>query len=385
MTNYLLNHEPSYWEERSALITAQEIRQQPRLWRVLADELTLRKEEIISYMEKMKGRRIAFTGAGSSAFIGEAFQKILGKELRLESVTIHSTDVIAYPEGELFDVPTLLVSYGRSGESPESVGAIRKADEFVKDLANLVFVCKKDSSLDRCASSMKDSLVLIMPEGSSDKGFAMTSSVSCMILASYVVFGYEDFDGRIAFLRRLADQVDREFDTLDLSAAEVASAAYDRCIFLGLGALKGLAHEGSVKTLELTNGEVATNYEGTTGFRHGPKTIINPSTLTVHFISDDDFTRQYDIDLLKEICHERRGNKVLAVTAQRNAGECEGADYVITYDGVSGEYREMENYINCLIVLQLLSLEKSVSLGYTTDSPCSGGEVNRVVKGVIIY
>ena len=387
MSNTLLNRPAAFWEERKAILTATEIRQQPRLWRVLADELTARKEEIVSFMERMheKQPRVAYTGAGSSAFIGESIQKILAKELRLDSVTVHSPDVMAFPEGELFDVPTLLVSYARSGESPESVEAIRKAQEYVKELYNLVFVCKKDSSLDTYASAQKDTLVLIMPEGSSDKGFAMTSSVSCMILATYVTFGYNEFDERCAFLRILADQVDAEIDAFDRKAAEVAEAEYNRCIFLGLGGLKGLAHEGSIKTMELTNGGVMTNYEGSTGFRHGPKTVINPLTLTVHLISDDPYTRAYDLDLLNEVNRERKGNKTFAITEERNAEAVSASDFVITYPSITEKYGAIESYISCLVAIQLLSLEKSRVLGNTTDDPCAGGEVNRVVKGVIIH
>ena len=388
MTNMILNRNETFWEEKSAWDTAHEISGQPRLWRVLADELTERKDEIVSFMKQFKDRkdlRIAYTGAGSSAFIGESIQKILASELRLDSVTIHSPDVISDPEGELFDVPTLLVSYARSGESPESVGAIRKAQEYVHDLYNLVIVCKKDSSLDTYGRSLDKTLVLVMPEGSSDKGFAMTSSVSCMMLATYVVFGYEDFDERVAFLRDLADQAERQMDEFDRQVMKVAAFDYKRCVFLGLGGLKGLAHEGSIKTMELTNGEVATNYEGSTGFRHGPKTIIDSESLTVHLISDRPYTRIYDMDLLKEINNERKGNRTLAVVNRLYKEETSGTDYVITYESEAGKYTEMANYIFCLLVLQLLSLEKSIALGYTTDSPCAGGEVNRVVKGVIIY
>ncbi|MBO4358366.1 MAG: SIS domain-containing protein [Erysipelotrichaceae bacterium] len=384
----LLNHNEQYWEDKNAIITASEINQQPRLWRVLADELTERKEEIVAFMEKMEtveGLRTAFTGAGSSAFIGEAIQKILGRELGYHSETIHSTDVISYPEGELFDVPTLLISYARSGESPESVAAVKKAQEYVKELYNLVFVCKEGSSLYDYGSSLDDSLVLLMPEGSSDRGFAMTSSVSCMMLATYVVFGYREFDERCAFLRDLADSVEAQMDGFDELAAKAASWDYDRCIFLGLGGLKGLAHEASIKTMELTNGAVMTNYEGSTGFRHGPKTVIKEKTLTVHLISEDPFTKQYDLDLLNEVNQERKGNKTLVLTEKKNAEAVNGSNDVILYSGIEGSYSEMSSYINCLIILQLLSLEKSVSLGCRTDSPSVGGEVNRVVKGVVIH
>lgn len=54
-------------------------------------------------------------------------------------------------------------------------------------------------------------------------------------------------------------------------------------------------------------------YDTPLGFRHGPKSIINDETLTVVYISDQDYTRQYEIDLIKEMSGERKGNKIVAI------------------------------------------------------------------------
>ncbi len=66
--------------------------------------------------------------------------------------------------------------------------------------------------------------------------------------------------------------------------------------------------------LELTAGKVATMYDSELGFRHGPKSIIDDNTLTVAYLSDDEYRRRYELDLVREMAHQRKGNKLLLFT-----------------------------------------------------------------------
>ncbi|MEG0305550.1 MAG: hypothetical protein RR635_07645, partial [Oscillospiraceae bacterium] len=62
------------------------------------------------------------------------------------------------------------------------------------------------------------------------------------------------------------------------------------------------------------------------------------------------------------------------------------ADFVLEYDIPENAIsKELVAYINGLIFSQMLSVEKSLEREITTDNPCPKGEVNRVVKGVVIY
>ena len=148
----------TFFLEHSALTTAKEILQQPALWRNLAQLLMKQSQEIDAFMsrlEKLSDLRIILTGAGSSAFIGESLQMMLGRGYGLRSEAIATTDIVSAPEAVLFDVPTLLVSFSRSGESPESMEALKLASKHVNKLYNLVVVCKKESSLAAMAAQGK--------------------------------------------------------------------------------------------------------------------------------------------------------------------------------------------------------------------------------------
>lgn len=377
----------TFFLEHSALTTAKEILQQPALWRNLAQLLMKQSQEIDAFMsrlEKLSDLRIILTGAGSSAFIGESLQMMLGRGYGLRSEAIATTDIVSAPEAVLFDVPTLLVSFSRSGESPESMEALKLASKHVNKLYNLVVVCKKESSLAAMAAQSGDTLILDMPEGSSDLGFAMTSSVSCMMLGTYMALSGIQASRYAEYIHQLADSVEKEFKAMDNLARDIASFPYDRMIYLGSGGLKGLAHEGAVKSLELTNGKVNASYESPMGFRHGPKTVINKRTLTVHFISPLLKTRLYDLDLLHELVEQKEENKQAAI-ADKNGDMPSGLDYVFLYEPFGTEHQELTAYIKGLLFLQLISLEKSMESGTPTDNPSVGGQVSRVVRGVKIH
>lgn len=390
MKETLFGRPMTYYKEHSCTNTVTEIDQQPRLWRMLADTLDARKEEITAFMEEVmavKDLRIVTTGAGSSAFIGETFQFLLVSELGIRTENIHTTDIISAPDSVLMDVPTLLISYARSGESPESTAAVRFAQKRIKNLYHIIIVCDKDSSLAKCGYGTEHSIVLDMPPESCDKGFAMTSSVSCMSLATWCLFHYREMERYTGYVRILAASMEQQKDGLAEAARQIASYDYRRIIWLGTGALKGLTREAAVKSMELSNGYVHAGYDGTIAFRHGPKTVINDETLTIHFLSNQDYSLKYDIDLANEVARERGKNKVVTVAAKQAADQVKETDYEVTYEIPAELPKDSEfgAYLFDLVFSQMLSMEKSLEKGYTTDNPCVKGEVNRVVRGIIIY
>jgi tagatose-6-phosphate ketose/aldose isomerase len=204
-----------------------------------------------------------------------------------------------------------------------------------------------------------------------------------MALATWCLFGYRELDDRIAYIRRLADIAEAELSRLDDDARTVAEWEFDRIVYLGSGALKGLAREAAIKMLELTGGIVNSGWDTPAGFRHGPKSVIIGNAVTVHLLSNLPFTRKYDDCLLREVLRQRKANKPVAV-APAFIGAA-GADIEVSYTPEEGGSREIYPYILGLLFIQLLALEKSLLLGISTDNPAPGGEVNRVVQGIEIY
>ena len=93
---------------------------------------------------------------------------------------------------------------------------------------------------------------------------------------------------------------------------------------------------------------------------------------------------RYELDLVKEMAHQRKGNKIAVVYNH----DCEGIEELADYPVQIKVGADMENVLlglDFILFAQTIALMKSLSLGITPDNPCPTGEVNRVVKGVTLY
>jgi tagatose-6-phosphate ketose/aldose isomerase len=221
--------------------------------------------------------------------------------------------------------------------------------------------------------------VLLMPPTANDRGFAMTSSFTSMLLAAWLVLSpavdRTDLAERLA---AAAEQVLAEADLL----ADLAARGYDRVVYLGSGPLGGLARESALKLLELTAGEVVSYYDTALGFRHGPKAVLRERTLVVVYLSNDVYTRRYDEDIAEELRAAIGSENVLVVAAEDGDSAADAEVWRIRgLGGVSDAALAMP----LAIIAQLLALQFSLERGRTPDNPFPDGEVNRVVQGVTIY
>ncbi|BFO18517.1 hypothetical protein SHKM778_49050 [Streptomyces sp. KM77-8] len=152
--------------------------------------------------------RVVLTGAGTSAFAGQVLQPALARRLGRRVDAIPTTDLVADPRGCLAeDLPTLLVSFARSGDSPESVAATALADQVLSEARHLVITCNEQGRLARDHGERPESHVLLMPAASNDRGFAMTSSFTCMTLAALLALGGDAYDGVAERLARAAESI----------------------------------------------------------------------------------------------------------------------------------------------------------------------------------
>src|ERR671921_1554031 len=260
---------PEQLEARGAGWTAREIAQQPAVWKGTGRIVGSHREDANAFLQPLLGRpdlRIVLTGAGTSAFVGEILAPALSLRLGRRVDAVATTDIVSNPN-EYFaeDLPTLLVSFARSGNSPESVAATALAERCLSECHHLVLTCDPNGRLYTDHAGGDRSLVLLMPAATNDQGFAMTSSFTSMLLAAWLVLGDLAPEGLVA---RLSSAAERLLSTRHAQASGLASSGYRRVVYLGSGPLKGLAHESSLKLLELTAGEIVTYFESRLGFRH---------------------------------------------------------------------------------------------------------------------
>ncbi|KQA19530.1 SIS domain-containing protein [Vibrio metoecus] len=375
---FFLGYSSTWLAEHNATHTAKEISHQPVLWRALAENLQQQAANIEAFLAPLLKRddlRIILTGAGTSAFVGDAAVPFLQPELNFQMESIPTTDLVSNPELYLdADRPTLLISYARSGNSPESVAAVALADQRIKECYHLFLTCNGEGALSRYAQQAKRALCVLMPEGSNDKSFAMTSSFSCMLMATLMLLGKSSQNA----IRATAELCESKLVQWPEAIKQLAALPYERLIVLGSGGFAGLAREASLKSLELSAGKVMTAFDSSLGFRHGPKFAINHKALVIQLLSSDDYTRQYDLDLLCEI---RRDNQALRHIALTETPLNEDDVFELGHLGLGDRWLCFPYILFC----QMLAFEKSLQLGLGPDNPCPTGEVNRVVQGVTIY
>lgn len=376
-------------EQLGAKITTREIEQQPELWQQTWSIYQEKKSEIDEFLATINQKwgkvRVIFTGAGTSAYVGNTITPYLqkhGDRSKYNFESIDTTKIVSTPEDYLEkSTPTILVSFARSGNSPESVATVELAKKMVTNLYQVAITCAPEGKLAQDLKGDTTGLVLLMPEKSLDQGFAMTGSFSCMSLAALLVFDtLADHEKK-----EIIDQIAEMGQSVINREAEIQSLVdtdFNRIVYIGSGCLGGLAEETRLKILELTAGEVAALFDTSMGLRHGPKSFLNSNTIVFDYVSNNSYTRQYDLDILNEIKDDQIVPLVMAV-GQEKEGQ--------NYSGASFTFSEKKLLPDAYLALpdvmfgQTVALLTSIKVNNKPDTPSPTGTVNRVVKGVTIH
>ncbi|HHT8828514.1 TPA: SIS domain-containing protein [Yersinia enterocolitica] len=365
--------------------TEEEIRQQPASWIRALKNLENQRDGIDAFLAPLLQQsdlQIVLTGAGTSAFIGDIIAPWLSHHTGRNFVSVPTTDLITNPVEYLStDRPTLLISFARSGNSPESVATVDITNQLVKQCHHLVITCNEAGSLYQNTVKNDNALALLMPPETHDRGFAMTSSITTMMASCLSVFAPEVIN-QVSF-QDVATRCQQIVTSPgDFRENVFGDQPFKRVVYLGSGGLQGVARESALKILELTAGKVAAFYDSPTGFRHGPKSLVNAETLVVVFVSSHSYTRQYDLDLLAELHRDQQAMRVVAISAVTSP-EIEHGPHILL--PASRHFIDVEQAFCFLMYAQIFALTESIKAGITPDTPSASGTVNRVVQGVVIH
>ncbi|MBL0745299.1 SIS domain-containing protein [Chryseolinea lacunae] len=365
--------------------TAREICQQPELWRRAWEDVNQQEPALLKFMDEALAntRRIILAGAGTSAFIGLSLRGVFQRATGLPTDSVATTDIVSHPKDYLHpDIPTLLISFARSGNSPESVASIALADEICKTCYHLIITCNPDGKLAHYSSKSRHYIFNLPPEAN-DQSLAMTSSYSTMLLVGLLI-------AKVRQLKSLAPDVDTLIQygrkLIELYAGdfrEIAQKNFNRAVFLGSGPFFGTATESHLKLQEFTDGKVICKNDSYLGFRHGPKAVVDESTLVVYLLTNNTYALHYEKDLIEAM---KKGRPPLL-----EIGISESAIKDLTLQHAfqlseNGKKIEEELLTVCYILpAQLLGFYKSIALGLMPDAPSATGAITRVVEGVNIY
>lgn len=355
--------------------TEVEMLAQPSIWRDWKTALLPKAGVVRAWVGARKPDEIWLCGAGSSAFIGDTLACVLNCAIDGIPVrAIPSTDFVSCPDRYLRPgLRPLVVSFGRSGDSSETVGTLSILDRRATDADRLHICCNKDGALATWRHpGPGEQQTVILPARCGDRGFAMTSSFTTMLLTALSCLSAVPLEQVAKSILVLSNGADR------LLSEDLAMPRPERAVFLGSGPLAGIARESALKVLELTAGSVVTSWDSTLGFRHGPKAVVNDDTAIFVYLSGDRLTRRYDEDVVSEIRAQFPRSNVVSIGG--DLPECRPADIA-----VHGHVEDVWNAALFVLVAQKLAVVWSKKLGLNVDNPFARGTLTRTVSNVRLY
>jgi len=367
---------------------AREIASQPKLWAETYSSLLAKKGELIDFLKEvfeLKDLQIVLTGAGTSAFIGEILLQSFHRNTGKISKAIATTDLVTHP-ADFFQksVPVLLISFARSGDSPESLAAFEVAEKLSDVVYHVIITCNPEGKMAKTGANRKNSFVFLLPEGTNDQALAMTSSFTSMTLAGLLISDIKNIEKNGKKVEKLIEYGNIILDKYAAELSRVAELNFKRVVFLGSGALKGTAKEAHLKLTEVTDGQIICQYESFLGFRHGPRAVIDESTLIVYLFSSDLYVHSYEIDLVSSI--DQTEKFLFSIAIGQCLQELENRESLTINLCTNAKKLPDDFFSICSIIpAQILGFFKSIALGLTPDTPSKNGGIHRIVQGVTIY
>lgn len=216
-----------------------------------------------------RGEILVYVGCGTSYYLAQALAAHANHAGR---------PAIAVPGAEWLNRPqffwpdwtkTHVVAISRSGETSETVAAARHSR------AHGAFVTGLTVEPDSALAKNSDS-VLASPTHP-DEGIVMTVSASLMLLMGLQMIGTSLPSSVVGTAERLAKALSDALPEAVLSRSHV--------VFLGGGPLYGIASEGALKLMEMS--QVMTQAFHPLEYRHGPISLVDEKTAAVMLYSAD--------------------------------------------------------------------------------------------------
>ena len=374
--------------------TAAEIAQQPKTWPGTLALCRERRAELRAFLAGQAGLPVLLAGAGSSDFIGRSLERLLEQRWHATVRAVASTELLTGMDDWLrTDSGALCISFSRSGDSSEGVAVIEEMRRRFPRVAHLLITCNAQGAMAKLTQQHPQSYALVLDPATNDRGLAMTSSFSNLVVAGQALAYLDDLDGYGdgygAILEQLAASAESLLPRAADAAAKLAKSGFTRVCFLGSGALKATAAESALKVQELTAGRIFTMSQSFLGLRHGPLSFLDSQTLVVAYLASDAGTRSYESDLLRELREKQLGVTIAATGFALTPEIREMAQVALELapENRSGRHTPPDALRPPLDVIfgQLLGLFCSLEAGLKPDTPSPSGAISRVVSHVKIH
>jgi glutamine---fructose-6-phosphate transaminase (isomerizing) len=328
--------------------TLNEILTQPEAWTAALQVMNQQHEKLSQLWRENNYESVIFTGCGSTYYLSVAAATLLQESLDIDVRALPASEIWLNPRSSFRkSARTLLIAVSRSGETTETLHAVKKFQAEGNGHV-LTLSCYGEASL----ATMGDVNVLL-PSGQ-EQSIAQTRAFSVLYLATVTLSAmWGDQPSLLAELEKLSDAGKTFIDSYRQMAARWGQGPEGaKFFFLGSGGRYGLAAELSLKMKEmsLSYSEPFHFME----FRHGPQSMASTDTLIVGLVSES--TRQPDLQVLKEM--SLRGVNAISIGS--------GANYNVKFPVPLSEAAANVLY---LPFGQLLAYERSIAKGLDPDNP----------------
>jgi len=370
-------------QQRGYFHTLREILQQPSSWIQTAEQMAALAPDLLRSVAGI--RNLVLTGSGSSEYAGDCVRLLLQKQLGVNTLAIGGGALLTHGIRTLPpERPGLVVSLARSGDSPESVGALSLLLEADPQLRHLVLTCNADGKLATSFRDRAEVQVVALDDGTNDRSLVMTSSFTNLAIAAQSLGFLSATSTYRTLCRGLSEIVSRLLQEHFGTLGRAARSNFRRVVFLGTGARFGASREAALKMLEMTAGKVAAIPETYLGLRHGPMSYVHDDTLIVAFLASDPTSRAYECDLLRELDQKNLGVLKLIVGENVPANVVRHQDLVVQCPGLAEVGDDWAAMVD-VVVGQLLAFFRCLHEGLRPDSPSESGVINRVVQSFKLH
>lgn len=296
-----------------------------------------------------KYKSIDIVACGSAAFAGYIGKYYIEKYANIRT-NVHYASEYRYQKN-FFDKDTLVILISQSGETADTLAAMKLANEH--DIDTLSIVNRRDSSIAR-----ESKYVIYTPAGI-EIAVATTKAylAQVIILILLAIKNSSMEEEGIRELKLLPNIITKYIN--DFNYKEIAKLVSDKknIFYLGRGIDYYLALEGSLKLKEISyiHGEAFPAGE----LKHGSISLIDENFGVIAIVLDKSISDK-TISNLKEV--SSRGAEVIAIT---NIDKDDFSTHKILLDNHS----EFLTPLTAIIPMQLLAYNTALIKGYDIDKP----------------
>lgn len=296
-----------------------------------------------------KYKNIDIVACGSASFAGQIGKYYIEKYANIRTNVYYASEY-RY-QRNFFDKDTLVILISQSGETADTLAALKLAKEH--NIDTLAIVNRRDSSIAREADSV------IYTEAGIEIAVATTKAylAQVIILLLLAIKDTKEEYKVIEDIKLLPNLITKYINEYDYNAIANVLKDKEHVFYLGRGIDFYLSMEGSLKLKEISYIHSEAFQAGE--LKHGSISLIDEDFGVVSVVTDKSISDK-TISNLKEV--SARGAKIITIT---NIKDENFSDYKIEVD----DYNDVLNPLTVIVPMQMLAYNVAKLRGCDIDKP----------------